>query len=285
MTSGYFVEFDIVTYPVIVVFPVILGYEVVVYDIHHDVVGRFTELNNSVAVYFSTALSLGRIVVSSAIEAEFQYFAVTWPGWQCSEFVVSTSRLETFTGSNSTADDANVTLGHRQDICMFELSSSDINISANYSTDSGWDFLRYSNLTATKAYSGDGTFADSLGHFASIWWHSDVSFVSTSFSIRFESAGSTLPIHRWSCDVTSHSPLVLTNEISHPTLTPRQPTDPLESSRALTLGLAVGLPLLAVAIVVLFILLRVLRKRPQWEPLEKSLDLGGPAGVENVIPA
>jgi hypothetical protein len=228
---------------------------------------------------------MGRIVVSSFIEAEFEYFAVAWPRWTCSEFVVSTSSLETFTGSNSAEDNVNLTLGHQQDVCVFELSSSNITISANYSTDAEYDFLRYSNLSATKEYTGDGTFSDSLAHFASVWWHSDDVVLSTSFSIRFVSRESTLPIHRWVCNVTSHSPLILMNEISHATLTPRQTTTEVPGaiqSRAVTLGLAIGLPLLAVAIVVLAIMLRRLAKREPWHPLDKSLDLGRPLKMEDV---
>jgi heme/copper-type cytochrome/quinol oxidase subunit 2 len=77
----------------------------------------------------------------------------------------------------------------------------------------------------------------------------------------------------------------LTNEISHATLTPRPTATPVQAaikSRALTLGLAIGLPLLVVVIVVLVVVLRRLRKGEHWHPLDKSLDLGRPVKMEDV---
>jgi hypothetical protein len=271
-SSGRFVEFDIVTFPVIVVFPVIAGFEIIVYDQHHDVVARSTESDHSLAVYFSTAAAaMGRIFVSSVSEAKFEYLAVAWPGWTCSEFFVSTSRLETFTGSNSTEDHANVTLANSQDICMFELSSSDIDISGRYSTDVGFDILRCGNLSTTKNYTGEGTFADSLAHFASVWWHSDPNWVSASFSIGFVSGGSTFPTNRWRCNVTSHSPQVLTNEVTYET--------PGKSrSMALILSLAIGLPVLAA--IVVGVVFKCNRKRKSWKTLDESIDIDGPLSKE-----
>jgi hypothetical protein len=269
LASGNFVEFDIVTYPVVVVFPMIVGYTIEVYDNNHDIIGRFTEWDNAVAVYFSTAASMGTIVVSSVIETEFEYFAITWPGWNCSEFVVSTSQLETFTGSSSVEDHANITLGNYQNVCLFELSSSEIAISANYSTEARFDFLCFSSPSDTAKYSGNGTFDDSLAYFAGVWWHSDNTDVSTSFSIRFVSSGSTLPILRWRYHVTSDSPLVLENEIIYPTLTQRHTATEVtirrdSGSSTLTLGLAIGVPLFAVVIVLGIVICRLRRKpKPQ----------------------
>jgi hypothetical protein len=228
--SGDVMEFTIVTYPIVIVFPIILGFEVRVYDEQNFLVATYTESDGSLAIYFSTSQSLRtRLVISSFLETQLDYFAIDWRDWTCSEFFISTFPSETFRASSSATADANFTLGNGQNVCLFQLSSSLITFSANYSTESNYDYLRYRNLSVTNSYSGNGQFSDSLPHLVRFWWSSDVVIVSTSFSIRLTSVGTALPAHRWSCNMTSQYPLVLTDEVSHQTLTPR-PTETRSST-------------------------------------------------------
>jgi hypothetical protein len=211
---GSEVELILETCPVIVVLPNISGYRATVYDSRGAVYGEFTENDVSLAVYFS--LSFGKVVISSDADCEFEYWAITWPDWSCQEFTVSTFPSETLLGAHSNTGDVNFTLLYDQDICLFHLSSSVIEVSVKYSTEEGYDFLQYRNMTESIRYTGTGSFSSSVPSFGSFWWHSDQGLSSTLLEIRLSSVDSSLSGRHWFGGETSEVPIVLIDAVRYP---------------------------------------------------------------------
>jgi hypothetical protein len=61
--SEAFAELKNGTYPVIVVFPPVLAYELRVYEKQNFVVGTFISADSALAIYFSIAESLGATIL------------------------------------------------------------------------------------------------------------------------------------------------------------------------------------------------------------------------------
>jgi hypothetical protein len=216
LTSGDCVEITIATYPIVVVFPLIIGYEVGGYNQDNILVGNSTE---SLAVYFGTAQSLGKLVISSLLETQLEYFAIDWPDWDCSQFFMSTYASETFRASSTGGSNDNFTVASNQNICMFHLSSGYTSSSGTYNIpDSGYDYLGYRGAEESQAYTGGpGNISLTSSYFAKFWWFSDSTSSSEAplgeFAITFTATASNLSAYRWTWAKTSE-------DLSHPTLTP-----------------------------------------------------------------
>jgi hypothetical protein len=202
-------------YPMFVILPDIANLSGTVYRIDGVATNNISSETSFVAIFFSELP--GSIVFRSHVSTIMRYFVFAYPmDWICFEYYVSTSRNERWCGC---ASGCNVTIGHSQDICLFHVSDNMTAISGDYDTELGRDALYYeysgfssSSTARSDYYIGSGTFSTSANYFSAFRWHSNPSYLSTSFSVQLSSPSSTLPSRVCSGVGTSLDPIIMTSE-------------------------------------------------------------------------
>jgi hypothetical protein len=77
LTSDNIIELRIVGCPIIVVFLILVGFEVGVYEGQNFLVRTYTELDGSLAIYFRTPELLGtKLVIPSFLGTQLDYLAI-----------------------------------------------------------------------------------------------------------------------------------------------------------------------------------------------------------------
>jgi hypothetical protein len=141
---------------------------------------------------------VGGKVTFRALVAHTLTFYVVTTEWPCLSYFVSLAPRDHWLANPR---EGNFTIGDSQEICLFHFSDRVTNVTGEYDTEEGFDFLNYrywdsTNSSREKYYTGKGTFTDSSQYLTAYHWHSNAKSKSGSFSVELISRGSTLPGYR-----------------------------------------------------------------------------------------
>jgi hypothetical protein len=93
-------------------------------------------------------------------DVDVEYFTIDYPGWTCSEFIISTAEYETFAAAS--VDGVNFTLDDNPDVCLFYLSSAVCRLPSSRSHHPGHGRLRHRAAVRLLAVSQHGAELDIL---------------------------------------------------------------------------------------------------------------------------
>jgi hypothetical protein len=209
VSAGVTSRVEVLTYPLLLVFPRTTDVEVNVYAADGSFVASFEEARGDFAVLF--AYTGGSVILLGLSDASIDYYAVP-SSRACSTVYLSTSRVERFTGSGSRYPDGNITVGAYDDLCFYHISDS--NTSVIGEGDSGMDgalCVSSPDFSSMEAYRGSANFSEPRLYWAGIEWHTGAGPQAGGFSVRFVSPGSTLPTYRSNLTIVARGPQVLGN--------------------------------------------------------------------------
>jgi hypothetical protein len=157
------VVITVTSYPLFMFFPLLSDVSVVVYNANGIESGSLS--TGTFAVYFSTALSLGRIILRTTRQTTVRYFAFK-SSWTCPYYELSTSPHITWKTSELYGS-----LGH----CLFHVSDGTTRVNGTYDAGSsdGKLYYQYSGSSVVQYYAGTGSLDGwSSDYFTTFCWNS-----------------------------------------------------------------------------------------------------------------
>jgi hypothetical protein len=174
--------------------------------------GAFSSPTTVLAVYFSRAI--GNILFTASAPTVLSYFAI-WTPWNCTTYLLSTAPQETWRSGD------NFTTNRWQDACLFHVSDNVTHVAGDYNTGANRAALSYEYFrwpgTTSGSYVGRGSISDVSTYCTAFCWHSEDEWQAL-ISISLSSPLSSLPYRQCSGGKTSLDPIILNAE---PAKTPR----------------------------------------------------------------